>query len=320
MIWNPADPSYFGTMFIVKNNFEMKNGQRALMEGNILENSWGGFSQVGAHILITPKNQANKRKGTSVCPACQVENITFRYSSASHASAALEIADGANGLGDFALAGHNYSLHDMVFDALHYPTCYKCGKYLNQLSSAVHGTPPATFFLHDVTLNHITEVTADTPAGCFTLGGRDATAGQQQYNIQVTNSIFDCGTHGVWSIGGGSTNCAFHQNSPLTRFDACWKTYTFTGNILVNGMQARANPDWPKGNSFPDDYQAVQLARLNGGSGGDYHLLSSSPYHGKGTDGKDPGANIDLVNCYTHGVLDGTPNPSRCTPETDPGH
>ena len=30
-----------------KNLFELKNAQRVLFEGNILENSWGGFSQRG---------------------------------------------------------------------------------------------------------------------------------------------------------------------------------------------------------------------------------------------------------------------------------
>ncbi len=316
MIWNPDDPSFFGTTFIVKNNFEMKNGQRALIEGNVFVNSWGGFSQVGAHILITPKNQANKRKGTSLCPACQVKDITLRYNYASHGSMGLLIADGANGLGDFAVAGYNYSVHDMIFDALHYPTCYKCGKYTNQLSSAVQGIPPATFLLHDVSLTHITQATVDTPAGCFTLGGQDASSGLQQYNIQVTNSIFNCGAFGIWSIGGGPANCAYGQDSPLARFDACWKNYTFAGNVLVNGTHARAKPDWPSGNFLPEDYRSVQMVNFNGGSAGNYHLLASSPYHGKGTDGKDPGADIDLVNCYTQGVLEGTPTESRCTPGT----
>lgn len=319
MIWNPSDPTFFGTVFIVKNNFEIKNGRRVLFEGNILENSWGGFTQTGAHILLTPKNQANKRKGKSVCPQCEVEDITLRYNFASHGSSGLQIADGANGLHDFAMAGYNYSIHDMVFEALHYPTCYKCGKYTNQLGSAVKGTPPATFLLHDVALNHLTQATAATPAGCFTLAGQDASTGHEQYNMQITNSIFDCGGFGIWASGGGPTNCANKQPSPLQKFDACWKNYTFKGNILVGGTHARPHPDWPNGNFLPEDYAGIQMAHFKEGSGGDYHLLSSSPYHLKGTDGKDPGADIDLVNCYTHGVLEGSPSTSRCaTP--DSGH
>jgi len=35
---------------------------------------------------------------------------------------------------------------------------------------------------------------------------------------------------------------------------------------------------------------------FNGGDGGDYHLQQSSQYVNAGTDGKDPGADIDAVN------------------------
>jgi hypothetical protein len=44
LLWNRLDASFFGTTFIVKNNLELKEGQRIFVEGNILENTWGGFS------------------------------------------------------------------------------------------------------------------------------------------------------------------------------------------------------------------------------------------------------------------------------------
>jgi hypothetical protein len=36
-----------GNPFVVKNLLELKNAQRVLIDGNILENSWVGFSRVG---------------------------------------------------------------------------------------------------------------------------------------------------------------------------------------------------------------------------------------------------------------------------------
>jgi len=36
----------------------VKSAQRVLIDGNTMHNSWGGFSQVGYAILLTPKNQA----------------------------------------------------------------------------------------------------------------------------------------------------------------------------------------------------------------------------------------------------------------------
>ena len=77
MIWKEGAPGFVGGAsgrpFIVKNHFELKNAQRVLFEGNILENAWGGFSQMGFSILLTPKNQGNH------CPKCQVTDVTLRY-------------------------------------------------------------------------------------------------------------------------------------------------------------------------------------------------------------------------------------------------
>ena len=36
--------------------------------------------------------------------------------------------------------------------------------------------------------------------------------------------------------------------------------------------------------------------------GSDYHLAPTSPYKGTGLDGKDPGADIDLLNAAVAGV------------------
>ena len=63
LIWMKGQPGFVGGVdgspFIVKNFFELKNAQRVLFEGNLLENNWGGFSQTGFAILLAPKNQAH---------------------------------------------------------------------------------------------------------------------------------------------------------------------------------------------------------------------------------------------------------------------
>ena len=66
LTWDPADPSYIPPVnaqgshpWIVKNHWEAKNANRWLIEGNVLQNVWGGFTQVGAAVLFTPKSQAN---------------------------------------------------------------------------------------------------------------------------------------------------------------------------------------------------------------------------------------------------------------------
>src|ERR1017187_3417673 len=84
LTWMKGQAGYVGgtngNPFIVKNLFELKNAQRVLVEGNIMEYSWGGFTQSGFAILLTPKNQAGGN-GSNLCPICQVTDVTIRYNS-----------------------------------------------------------------------------------------------------------------------------------------------------------------------------------------------------------------------------------------------
>src|SRR3974377_82239 len=105
-----------GHPFVVKNLFELKNAQRVLFEGNILEYNWGGFTQWGHAILLTPKNQYSLRKNIRVCPLCQVTDVTIRYSTISHAGAGISIATATSADGGMALGGARYSIHDITVD------------------------------------------------------------------------------------------------------------------------------------------------------------------------------------------------------------
>ena len=50
-------------------------------------------------------------------------------------------------------------------------------------------------------------------------------------------------------------------------------------------------------------------------SGGDYHLAAGTPYKNKGTDGKDPGADIDALKAA---LAKSTAPPASGTPTTPP--
>src|ERR1017187_413918 len=71
LTWMKGQAGYVGgtngNPFIVKNLLELKNAQRVLVDSNIMEYSWGGFSQSGFAILLTPKNQAGSN-GSNLCP------------------------------------------------------------------------------------------------------------------------------------------------------------------------------------------------------------------------------------------------------------
>jgi hypothetical protein len=291
LTWMKGQPGYVGgtngNPFIVKNLLELKNAQRVLIEGNIMENTWGGFSQVGFAILLTPKNQGSS--GTNLCSICQVTDVTIRYNSISHVGAGLQIANGLSDYGGAALDGQRYSIHDITIDDI------DGAKYSGPSEFAQVSVGAGAAVLQNVTINH---VTAFPSSRMFIIGDQVATTSQMK-NFVFTNSIVNAGTYPVWSTGGGGTaNCAVHD-SPLTTFNACFSNYTFATNAII-ASPSRAT--WPSGNFFPASAATVRFSNYNGGNGGDYHLQASSPYKRKGMDGKDLGADVDALDSAIAGV------------------
>ena len=64
--------STFGKTWRIKNLFELKNAQRVLIEGNVLENNWIQADQWGFAVLFGPRNQSGG------CGWCTVQNVTFQ--------------------------------------------------------------------------------------------------------------------------------------------------------------------------------------------------------------------------------------------------
>ena len=295
LTWMKGQAGYVGgptgNPFIVKNLFELKNAQRVLLDGNIMEDSWGGFSQVGFAIVLTPKNQGAS-DGSNSCPLCQVTDVTIRYSSISHVAAGLQIANTLSGNGTGApLDGERYSIHDIVVDDI------DGAKYLGPGELAQISVGAGAPVLQNVTINH---VTAFPPSTMFMVGDMVATSTQMK-SFVFTNSIVSAGAYPIWSTGGGSTNCASYDK-PLTTFNACFSPYSFASNAVIGSPSAFSPSVWPSGNFFPASTATVQFVNYNGGNGGNYQLRSSSPYRGLGTDGKDLGADIGAINSDIAGV------------------
>jgi hypothetical protein len=95
-------------------------------------------------------------------------------------------------------------------------------------------------------------------------------------------------THGRGVIGTGTS-------SGIETLEAYMPGYTFERNVLIGGDAAR----YPAGNFFPVSIIAVRFADL---PNGDYRLGLDSRYRGQATDGKDPGANIGLLENHIAGV------------------
>lgn len=291
LTWMKGQPGFVGgkngNPFVVKNLFELKNVKRIVLDGNIMENSWGGFSQAGFAILITPKNQAGNN-GSNLCPICQVTDVTVRNGSISHVGAGLQIANALSDNGAVPLDGQRYSIHDITIDDI------DGGKYNGPGEFAQLSVAPGAPLLQNVTINHVTAFPSYT---LFIIGDMVSTSSRMK-NVVFTNSIVNAGRAPVWSTGGGPENCAYHDN-PVITFYACFANSAFAANAII---APPAEGSWPEKNFLPSSAGTVEFVDYNGGNGGDYRLQPSSPYKGKATDGKDLGADVDVINFATAGV------------------
>lgn len=295
--WMPGSPNFVGAAdghpFIVKNHMELKNATRVLAEANLMENNWGGFSQSGYALLLSPKSQHTRNNG-NVCPLCQVTDVTIRYIQISHAGGGIQLAtsiSGNGGNGGPALAGTRWSIHDVVIDDIN--KNYVGG---GSLFEVLNGWPENP--LNTVTINHITGF-PDANSHLLIMGNQ--TTNPSMHGFVFTNNIVTTGRYPVWNAGGGRTSCAY-ADVPVTSIATCFATYTFGNNALVGTPQPFPPSSWPTGNFFPADGKAAGFVRYNEGVGGDYALQPGSPYKNAGTDGRDLGADIAGLEAALAGV------------------
>ena len=290
MIWMKGQPGYVGgangNPFIVKNHFEIKNAQRILFEGNVLENTWGGQGQYGYSVLLTPKNPGSITQ--NICPLCKVTDVTIRYTTISHVGGVFEFANAESDAGGLSAAGERYSIHDVIADDVSDVIYNGRGTF-----AEIYSIPKP--ILQDIQIDH---VTAFEPHVLFNVG---ADVSQKILTFRFTNNILNAGRSPFTTTGGGTSNCAYNQN-PLVLLNTCFSPYAFSNNAIINPPSGDPPSSWPSKNSFPASAADVQFVNYHNGNGGDYHLQPSSPYKNAGTDGRDLGADVDAVLTAIAGV------------------
>ncbi len=294
MTWMPGQPGFVGGVsghpFIVKNHFELKNAQRVLFEDNLLENCWGGFSQTGFSILLTPKNQENK------CPICLVTDVTIRTIKIVNVGSVFQIANILSDAGGASSGGERYSIHDVLVDGVHGKDYQGFGLFALILSFEP--------VLHDVRIEHVTS--SSVPRFIISFLN---TSSQKMANFTFANNILSSDQSvEIGSAGGGPRNCAFQadRQGPEGVFKNCFQNSTFTHNLIVGGS------GWPAGNITVKDFSAGGIRITHEGGGTRYRLCRQkddqgckkpSPAIGAGTDGKDIGADVDAIEKAMEGII-----------------
>ena len=151
--------------------------------------------------------------------------------------------------------------------------------------------------LNTITINHVTAF-PDPNSHVMTLGNLDTNP--SMYGFVFTNNLVLTGRYPVWNAFTDKSCAA--GDVPLHSLEKCFTTYTFQNNGLIASPPAFPPSSWPAGNYFPNTIPDVGFVNYNNGNGGDYALLPSSPYKGKGWDGKDLGADIAGLDAALAGV------------------
>jgi hypothetical protein len=252
-----------GTRWVEKNLIESKNSTRVLVEGNVLENSWQN-GQPGYTLALWSVNQLGG------CPKCETSHWTFRNNLIKNASAGVNLTSSfvLPGYGPFPLPMHHIAITNNV--------------WLGLTGNSVFGldTIPFTTIEHNTAIN---------PGGtAFVFGTKAATPA-----LVIRNNIFG-GYYGItafwggnaaaWAVVGAGAGSQWAQNAVQTQFG--WDV----PSIGAYAPTTVAAIGFVGGTSITDTID--QLA-----------LSATSPYKGKGTDGKDLGADIAAVKAATAGVV-----------------
>ncbi len=272
--WNPNDPSYGGIHWSVKNLFEIKDGNRFLVNGNIMENNWvdaqSGFAiflqglpseelfGVAENVAFTNNIIKNSYSGVAFCGQCIYAPAQTTDPSAPN------------------YADPNFQrVQEILFE--------------NNLFDNIQGLFwSASDNLTNIRWDHNTII---NPV-YYTFASIDA---PMSTYVDLTNNIAFYDAYGFYGNGG----------LPFTSY---LQQSIVTDNMFIDNLDnlSLAGPSsYPPGNLFPQIDPNALFVNYNGGSGGDYHLAANSPYLGAGTDGNDLGANIDTLDSATGNVIAG---------------
>jgi hypothetical protein len=304
LIWMPGQSSFVGGVndnpqkcaqfktpgfcpFVVKNLFEIKNAQRVLFEGNVLENSWPGFTQRGGSILLQVVSQGGPGN-----PNATVADITIRYNRASHTASGITIAAPSPDGAAMPKVAARISIHDDVFDDI--GPAYENGVTQNVGVAFQVTRGPKSPPLHDITIDHVTML-LQHPQYLMILG---APLNDRLPNIVFTNNIVSTPSDLAITGTGPAAPCARGGQTNAEKWENCTSNGVFANNILIGATGA-----WPHKNVLLRSISEVGFVSHNSGRGGDYHLAARTRHKLSSNDGRDPGADVDMVERATQGVI-----------------
>ena len=217
--WRIGDSSYAGAPWTVKNLLELKNAQRVVIDGNLLENCWA-HAQTGYAVLFTPRNQG----GTA--PWSVVQDVQFSNNIVRHTAHGMNVSgrDSPNTSQQTKrVTIRNNLFYDIDTDR------WAGGDCCQGLWMILSG-------IDQIAFDHNTGFHNDA---IVTLDGQPPTT-----NFSYTNNITPHSSYGISGSGQGSGTVALDYFTPGA---------VFLKNVLAGGQAS----SYPANNFFPPNLVAV---------------------------------------------------------------
>jgi hypothetical protein len=220
-------PPASGTVWQVKNIFELKNARRVRVEYNLLENNWVA-AQPGYAILFTPRSQ------DGACPQCIVADVDFSHNIVRNVAAGMNIAGYDSNNPSQQTSGLR------IVDNLFLEVRTALG---GNAWGILIGDEP-----RDVTIDHNT-FDLDGTTVMYGHGGTSA-APRKIEGVRFTNNAAPHGQYGINGAGSSTGTLALQTYFP---------DIVMTGNWLSGGNAAK----YPAGNRFDSPFD-LGLTVVNG--------------------------------------------------------
>jgi hypothetical protein len=262
------NPAWKG-VWTIKNLLELKSARRLVIENNVFENNWIA-AQTGMAIIFKSANDG----GTA--PWQGTTDVTFRYNIVRNSPQGLAIT--AHPETNPAVHVARVRVENNLFENIGTFNGTSYGRMLIFLQD-----------LKDVTIAHNTMI-HNYAGGQMVIA--DYSSGAARNILLRDNVATKGGPYGAVMYSGVRIGTA-----SLTAFASSY--WAFDRNIII-GLDAEFVPWHPQSSYYAPTMASVGFANA---SGGDYSLGSASPYRGKATDGKDPGADFPGLRQRTNSVI-----------------
>jgi hypothetical protein len=240
----------------VKGTLELKNARRVLIEGNLIESEI-----LTTAIVLTVRNQGGK------APWSVIEDVVIENNVVRHASSGINI------LGN---------------DNEHHSQEAKRIRIANNLLTDIVANDRSNipYFLQvnggrQITVEHNTVQQAGNVITAYGLPSR---------NFVFRDNIVQLNQYGIVCLAEGS-DCGAEN-----MFCNCFPGAIFKGNVFADNLGIAANdrlPEkYPSGNYFAGSYQRIGFSDF---AHGNWRLAADSRTRNRGSDGKDPGVDIDAL-------------------------